>query len=237
MNSQLYTAASGLIVQSRNLEMVSNNLANLSTNGFRAQRTFSAVYQKHVGSPGNRSVALAGQWESRTPGTMLPTGNPLDVALGRDELLVIETPAGRRYSRDGALAVSQDGRLIDNHGFAVLDPEGRPITGLGTNSAIASGGKVMRDGNEIARLQIARFDPAILRREGDNLLTADGRDQDVVPVAEPELRPGHLEQANTNGVEELVRLIEVRRAFEGYQRLISLTMNDVNRKTVNEIAK
>ncbi|ANM30551.1 hypothetical protein ABI59_14650 [Acidobacteria bacterium Mor1] len=237
MNSTLYTAASGLIVQSRNLEIVSNNLANLSTNGFRAQRTFSSVYQQHVGSPGNRSVALAGEWESRNPGAMLPTGNPLDIALGRDELLVIETPAGRRYTRDGALAVSQDGRLVDNRGYAVLDPQGVPIAGLGANTTIAAGGKVLRDGNEVSQLQIARFDPALHRREGDNLLTTDDRDNDVVPVEDPELQPGHLEQANTSGVEELVRMIEVRRAFESYQRLISLTMNDVNRKTVNDIAK
>ncbi len=237
MNSTLYTAASGLIVQSRNLEIVSNNLANLSTNGFRAQRTFSSVYQQHVGSPGNRSVALAGEWESRNPGAMLPTGNPLDVALGRDELLTIETPAGRRYTRDGALAISQDGRLVDNRGYSVLDPQNMPITGLGPNSAITPGGKVMRDGVEVSQLRVARFDPELHRREGDNLLTADGRDKEVETVAEPELQSGHLEQANTSGVNELVRMIEVRRAFESYQRLISLTMNDVNRKTVNDIAK
>ena len=237
MNSQLYTAASGLIAQARKLDMVANNLANVSTNGYRAQRTFQNVYQRHVGSPGNRAVALAGSWEPAGAGVHAPTGNPLDVALGDGQLLVLQTPAGRRYSRDGALSIGSGGELVDAKGNAVLDPRGVPITGLDAGSEILADGRVMRDGNEVATLQIARYDPELHQRVGGNLLSAAGREDDVDVVEDPQLRPGHVEQSNAAAVEELVRLIEIKRAFETYQKLVSLTMNDVNRRAVNDIAK
>lgn len=242
MNSQLYIAASGLLVEERRVELIANNLANLGTNGFRAQRSFSAIYRGVAPDAGplllasNHGVALAGAYEVPGPGPMRPTGRPLDVALGAESVLGVETADGRRYTRAGALQVAADGRLTDGGGRPVLDSAGRPIGGLTPAAEITADGRVLESGAERGRLLVLRDGAGVLQPEGDNLLSAQGRDAELETVNEPSLQPGWLEGSAADAMGELVLLIEAQRAFESYQRLISLTMNDINRKAVTELA-
>jgi flagellar basal body rod protein FlgG len=241
MNSQLYIAASGLLVEERRLELIANNLANLSTAGFRAQRAFSTVYRASADMAGplphaaNQAVALAGVYEVPGPGPAFSTGRQLDVALD-DGLLAVETPAGRRYTRAGTLDVSREGRLIDGAGRAVLDANGRPIDGLTAAAGITADGRVVERDAERGRLLVVRDPAKVLRPEGGNLLGADGRDAQLETVAQPALQPGWLESSATVALSELVSLIDAQRAFESYQKIVSTTMNEVNRKAVTEIA-
>jgi flagellar basal-body rod protein FlgG len=184
----------------------------------------------------NRQVALAGTYEVPGPGPQRPTGRGLDVALGADELLVVLTDAGRTYTRNGALAVTPTGELTDAGGHPVLGAGAVPVTGLSTSAVVTASGDVVDGERLLGRLLVVRDPGGLLEPLGDGLLTAGGRDASLETVAVPTVLPGHLEGSTTNPVEELVRLLEAQRAFESYQRLITMTMYDVNRRTVGEIA-
>lgn len=242
MNSQLYTAASGLLVEERRIELIANNLANLSTPGYRSQRAFSAVYQRFApGAPdamrvANASVALAGAYEVPGTGPLRQTGRDTDCALENGTFLVVQTPAGRRYTRAGNLEVTPAGTLADAAGNPVLGTDGRPLGGLGPGAAIQADGRIVEGETDRGRILIVRDPNGVLRREGSNLLTAEGKDAQIENVGDPALRPGWLEASGVDPVGELVRLIEAQRAFESYQRLISTTMNDVNKAAATQIA-
>ncbi len=242
MDSQLYTAASGLLQEERRLELISNNLANLSTPGYRAQRAFATVYQKLGPEAGaivrgaNAGVAIAGTFEVPGPGPIRSTGRDLDVALEDGDLLAVETPGGRRYTRAGNLGVSTDGKLVDAAGRAVLGTDGKPIQGLGAGASIAADGSVLEGDNEVGRLLVVRDPKKVLAREGNNLLSAVGNDAALATVADPTVRPGWLEGSGTDALGELVHLIEAQRAFESYQKLVSTSMNEVNRRAANDLA-
>lgn len=241
MNSQLYTAASGLLAEERRLELISNNLANLSTPGFRAQRAFTEVFQRFGPESAegvraaNAAVAVAGAYEIPGPGPLRETGGPLDLALDPSQLLAVETAGGRRYTRAGSLAVTSSGELTDATGRRVLGADGKPIAGVTPRAAVAADGRVVDGDTEVGRLLVVRDPKRVLRPEGDNFLTADGDDAALEIVADPEVKPGWLEGSATNALGELVELIQAQRAFESYQKLVSTTMNEVNRRAVNDI--
>jgi flagellar basal body rod protein FlgG len=242
MNSQLYSAASGLVVERQRLDLIANNLANLSTPGFRAQRLFTIPFGRTeagvraVATPAGLSVAVAGMYNVPGPGPLRDTGRALDVALDDGTYLVVGTAAGRRYIRGGSLGVSADGTLIDDTGRSVLGTDNKPIKGLGTDAKLTGDGRVFEASEERGRLRVMRDASGVLQRVGNNLLSAQGRDAALQNVDDAQLRPGWLEGSGTDALGELVRLIESQRAFESYQKLVSLTMNEVNRRAVNELA-
>jgi flagellar basal body rod protein FlgG len=235
MNAQLYTAASGMVTGEREVEMITNNLANLSTPGFRAQRSFTAAIAAARASA-NRSVALAGSYEVPGPAAARPTGGKLDVALEADDLLAVDTPSGRRYTRAGNLEISPDGDLVDVAGRPVVGTDGRAVDGLTHAAAIDPSGRLVENGEEVGRVMIVRDVAGVLHPEGSGLLSAEGRDAKLEVVEEPTLRPGWLDGSAADPMQELVRLVEAERAFESYQKIVKLTMNEVNRRAVNEIA-
>jgi flagellar basal body rod protein FlgG len=235
MNAQLYTAASGLVTGEREVELIANNLANLSTPGFRARRSFTAAIDAAIGSA-NRAVALAGAYEVPGPAAARPTGGRLDVALEQDDLLAVETPSGRRYTRAGNLEVTRDGDLVDVAGRPIVGTDGRPIDGLEPTAEIDPSGRIVVAGSEVARLLVVRDPDGVLEPEGSGLLSAAGRDGALDVVDEPSLRPGWLDGSAADPMQELVRLVEAQRAFESYQKIVKMTMNEVNRRAVNEIA-
>lgn len=247
MNTELYTAASGMALEARRVEMISHNLANANSLGFRSERSFAAVYGGTAGTvtpegfSAHRPVALAGSYELPGPGPLRQTGGSLDVALTDGDFFSVETEAGVRYSRLGSLRVSDEDRLVDIAGNPVLDTRGAPIVGLASGAVISDEGEVFErlpDGDE-SRGRIAFFqDPAgLLSRRGDGLLDAGGRDDELVDAAGARVEVGFLEGAVADPIGEMIRLVDAQRAFQGYQRLINLTMNDVNRRIIDAVAR
>lgn len=234
MNSSLYTATSGLLREELRLTTVANNLANARSDGFRPQRTFVESYltasQRQEPSLASLfpSVRTAATYASPGRGPLEPTGRALDVALPDEHFFAVETPAGVRYTRLGELSVDDAGRLIDHHGNPLLDADGDPLGELEQDVVIDGEGSLSVDGAPRGKVAIYRGE---LSPVGEGLY--EGNPQ---RVDDAKLTLGFLERSAVDAVQELVRLIESQRAFERYQRVISLTMNDVNRRAVSEIA-
>lgn len=216
-----YIVLSRLSAQLRATAVLANNVANVDTPGFQAERPIFAEHlhrQRDVVPPsGGRPVAFAldrATWRDTAPGPMATTGNPFDVGIQGEGFLVLETPRGERYSRAGRLHLDADRRLVDALGNAVLSDAGQPIA-LAAGDArieIQGDGTVRSENGVIARLRVVRFeDPQAMRPEGDHLFAADAP---ALPVERPNLVQGALEGSNVRGVVELTRLTAELREFQ-----------------------
>jgi flagellar basal-body rod protein FlgG len=235
----LYSSAAGMQSQQVNLDVISNNLANVNTTGFKKvkaefqdllyQTTRSAGAEQGAGNQlptgvqighGSRLVATSKVF---TNGELTQTGERLDVAIQGDGFFEVQLPDGSRaYTRDGALKTASDGRIINSDGY-VMQGGFAPIPVGTTAINIASTGEVTTtgtNGNQTFRVQIVRFaNPSGLESIGRNLYKetpASGTPEMGNPGENGfgELEQGYLEMSNVKVVEEMVNMIVAQRAYE-----------------------
>jgi len=237
MDAAMYKALSGAVVEMRRLETASQDLANINTAGYKAQRlAFSEVLAKRV-PPEDRPggfVAVAGQRTNLHQGAIEGSGNPFHLALEGDGYFVIQTPRGERYTRNGSFTLRADGTLITPGGDAVLG-EGGPLQLSGASVAVSPDGTVRSDSNEIGKLRLVRFnDGAKAEKEGANLFRSDGAN--ITDTSDARVVQGHLEQSNVGAVDSMVALIAINRNFESYQRAMKL-LDSVTEKMLSDSAR
>lgn len=247
MNRIMNTAASGMAAQQLNVDTIANNLANVNTPGYKKNRIEfqDLLYQTvrpagseivdgaesptelQVGS-GTRPVATTKMY---TQGEIVETGNPLDIAIDGDGFLQILMPDGViNYTRDGALKISSDGKLVNSDGF-ILEPEiSLPLDTVGVS--ISRDGRVsvfisgVTEPEEIGQLELVRFiNPAGLKNLGHNLYqqtTASGEPIYGNPSTEGfgNIEQRYLETSNVNVVDEMVNMIVAQRAYEINSKVI-----------------
>ncbi len=186
-------------------EVTANNVANVNTDAFKADRLTAARV------PGSNAPVPVGATDLR-PGAIRDTGRPLDVALEGEGYLVVGTPGGERLFRGGSLRLDAGARLVDMHGDPVLGETG-PLVLTGGSIEVAADGSVRVDGTFVDRLRrVAVDDPGALRKEGA------GR---YVPATPPRplgdaggmLRQGAIEDPNLDPVLAMVDMVAVQRAF------------------------
>jgi len=197
------------------MAILANNLANVNTPGYKAdQVSFSEVLDEATGLP----TVSATQYTEMTGGSREQTGNPLDVAVDGDGFFVVNTPDGRRFTRDGSFRLGADGTLgtadgnpvLGSSGPIVLDPE---VSGI----RIDPNGKVWADGEEVDTLQVVAFPAgAPPAKVGGNLFDGTGD----TPVENPRVSQGALERSNVSSILEMSRMIEIARGYEAYQKLV-----------------
>ena len=228
MDRMIYTAMTGATALVNRQQAIANNLANVSTNGFRAElSTYRSVPLQGAGAS-TRVMALeatAGHLE--TPGAMNSTGRNLDVAAVGNAYFAVQGLDGlEAYTRGGNLQVAVDGTLTSATGLPMLDEGGAPIA-IPENSqvAIASDGSVAaRVGNEPSQLLgrmklVTPTDDVRIKRVNDGLYrAADGTPLPADPEAR--LKDGMLEGSNVNAIEAMVGMIAVARQFEQQMRLL-----------------
>ena len=239
MWNMLRVASSGLQAQQRALDVSANNLANTRTTGFKSRRV-NLVDVKPAeatfGTPGNAAPAQVGEGvdvgailPNWAPGSPMPSEHPLDVAIAGDGFLQVTLPDGRTaYTRDGAIRVDADGQL--GIGPGRLNPPIALPPGA-ANPAIAPNGQVTAeitpgDRQVIGQIELARFpNPDGLEATGENMFVATpaaGAPVVGAPGADGlgALVPGHLESANVDAAEELVRVMTAQRAYSINLRLL-----------------
>ncbi|NWG13351.1 MAG: flagellar hook-basal body protein [Acidobacteria bacterium] len=244
MNSGLYTAYSGLRAQVTALDRLSNNLANLSTVGFKEGRSFFTLLNRTIdardstqlSSVINSQVTLAEGAVDEEDGSLLPTGRDLDLALSGNGYLTIDTPRGIRYTRNGRLILGKEGVLSTADGSPVLGENGPIRLGPGKILVNEQGG-VYLEGRLVDRLKLAAFsDPSLLQREGKSLLFPAGEQIRAV-APRVQVHQGYLEQSNVNAVASVVGLVEILRHFEAIQKSVQLLMNDINAKAIEKLGR
>ena len=231
----VWSAAGGMRIESRRLEIIANNLANVSTTGYKRDVPFIQTFNEALESRGTASPRLTSH-VSLQEGAMKVTGNPLDIAIEGEGFLELSGAGGNRYVKSASFTLSPDGRMLLPDGSA-LNGRGGPVMIDGNEVSITSEGRVIVDGSEQDTLRVvAPGEAGRLVRSGNNLFMMRGEARE----GREELfkvRQGYLESSNVDVVQEMINMIEASKAFEAYEKTLSTIMNDVNYKTVNIIGK
>ncbi len=236
----LLEALEGGRLLERRLNVAANNLANVDTPGFKKDViTFREVLMRKYprGWRTFKEVTVKTDFQQ---GPVKFTGNPLDVAITGEGFFKVETPAGIAYTRAGNFRLDRERRLVTPEGYPVL-ADGAPIVvdpGLAKGGLITlpnerflinADGTISVDGTEVGRLDVVTFaDLSVLQKRGENLFVAKEGAQEI-PVENPGLRQGHLEQSNTDPLVEMVSLIEIQREFEAIQKGIQHSSENTSR--------
>jgi flagellar basal-body rod protein FlgF len=233
VSSGIYVATAGAVAQSNALDATANNIANASTAGFHGDRV---TFREALTAARSPDVATVGAGTTRIDsqaGALQPTENPLDLALDGDGYFAVATPNGPRYTRAGNFQLDGARNLVTADGLAVRGEGGAPIN-LPADAqaiAVAEDGTVSADGATLGKLELVRFAPAQVKREGGSLFSATGR-----PLAgdPPRVRSGMLESSNVNVVRGVVDLVKVSRTYESLMRMIQ-GYHDVESRAAREL--
>ncbi len=241
MMKSLWIAKTGLTAQQAQLDVISNNLANVGTSGFKRSRAVfeDLMYQttRAPGAPSSQQTQVATGMQVGTgvrpvaterlfsQGNLQQTSNPKDVAINGSGFLQVLMPDGSAaYTRDGSLQVNAEGMLVTASGYPLQPAVTVPANS--TNMTIGSDGTVTIQPagssaiTQVGSLQLVQFpNPAGLESRGENLFTetpSSGAPNTVTPGANGAgvLMQGYVETSNVNVVEELVNMIQTQRAYE-----------------------
>lgn len=233
MVTGLYAAGVGMLALERKQDVVANNIANAATPGFKRQEAvdkgfYQLLYHEarnpfwanRINGPGG-GLNTTETYTDFKGGPLEQTGDPLNVALIGPGFLSVQTPQGVRYTRDGHLSIDPQGRLTTSDGFLVQGQGGQPIAAQGTHIEIGDGGAVMVDGQQAGTLALTEFaDGRLLEREGYNLWRATDAAQGQ-PAGATSIAAGMLEASNVQVPAEMVNMINVSRAYEANQRVLT----------------
>ncbi len=217
MATSSFVSLSGQLALDRRLSTIANNIANAKTAGYRAAGVnFDAVVSSTA--PFETVFASAGDNHiNMSSGAFVRTGNPLDVAIQGEGFMALRSPTGTYYSRDGRLSLTESGDLINTLGHPVLSAGGAPIT-LDVRAGaptIGKDGSIVQNGQKTAQLGLYQIDPSqgFTRSEGSGIIPTKPAEP-VDDFLTNGFSQGFVEESNVNPVTEMVKLIQVTRAFE-----------------------
>jgi flagellar basal-body rod protein FlgF len=226
METSIIVALSRQDTLRRHLDVVANNLANMNTIAFKAERMMFADHLMRAGSgdhPANDAIAFVRDVATvRDPadGKLEETGGDLDVALLGEGYLVVDSPGGQCYTRDGHLRLDETGQLVTDDGLPVLTQGGAPLLfdAQDTRISIAYDGTVSSEMGDLGQLRVVRFaHPERMQSVGGGLFETDEKPEDVVA---PTVLQGMLESSNVQPIIEMERLIDLHRAYDQARVLI-----------------
>jgi flagellar basal-body rod protein FlgF len=243
----LYLSANGLVTQGMRADVIANNLANTSTNGFKKdflslrqrdpevlrQGGITRTTQRHLlaiggAVEGDRSFSIFNQ------GTLVKTGNPLDVAIEGEGLFKYSDGEKTYYSRNGNFQVDPEGVLRGVNGLAVLSDDNEPIVVEENDYFIDGSGRVMVNNDAVAQIALVSLsDINALHKVGENMYENSGGANEVASTAI--LSPGHVEGSSVSAVKEMTALIEAQRAYQANAKMISI-QDETLGKALTQIA-
>jgi flagellar basal-body rod protein FlgF/flagellar basal-body rod protein FlgG len=252
MQNSLLVGLSRQVALGRELDVIANNIANLNTTGFKAD---GSLFEQYL-SPTARATDVPfidrrvsfvrdrGTWHDLSQGPTERTGNPLDVVIDGKGFLVVKTPNGDRYTRNGSLQINAKGTLVTSEGYEVAGGSG-PITLQATDRDISisqEGTVSVREGKSTAdsirgKLQIVAFDNAQqmkLQKGGSGTFIAP---TGVTPAPDKSSRilQGVIEKSNVRGVVEMTRMIEITRSYTQVAAMLQ-QQNDLRSNAINKLA-
>lgn len=244
MENALLIGLSRQVALARELDVIANNMANVNTNGFKARSSRFAEYLMPKASadafpsPDRRLsyVIDAGTPVDFSTGSIDRTGNPLDAAINGDAFFAVQTPAGERYTRNGAFQLNPQGQLVNSDGFPVLGDNG-PIAfdPQESGAEIGADGTVTTSQGQRGRIRLVRFDnPQALVNEGANLFSSAAPAQ--AAGATSRIQNGAVERSNVKAVVEMTRLMEVNRSYSSVASTVS-RIDELRRTAIQRLAE
>ena len=230
-NTVLAVISQQLGVQ-RQMDVIANNIANANTVGFKSERMLFTEFLQDIGN--GQTVALvkdAAVVRDLSDGPLMPTNNPLDVAIRGEGFFQVETPDGILYTRSGRLHLDADGALVTTDGYALLSDDTLPILTVpgDTEITIQTDGTVSSESGEIGRLTVVAFDdPYGVRKLGGGLYESDDLPR---PSDSASIIQGALEGSNVEPITEMTRMIAVLRSYQGSQKL-GTEEHDLRRRAI-----
>lgn len=238
MENSIYLALARQSVLRTNMDIVSNNIANMSTHGFRGQ---NVLFEEYISDPARNEDPLSfvydyGEYQATSPGSFEQTGNPLNVALSGPGFMAVQSPGGQTaYTRDGNFQMLPDGTLANSAGNPILGAGGPIAIPAGsTEIVIDKNGIVLNQNGQIGQIQIVEFENIqTLKPMGNNMYSTDAPPQ---PATRTTAEQGFLEGSNVNPIVEMTRMIEILRDFQSTQRLLD-TENERLLTAVQKLTK
>lgn len=246
----LYSAVSAMVMNATRQQVLSHNIANVQTPGFKQILTTATGFMQgqaaytngnlqaspinYVGTLG-LGTQIGEEFIDYGQGAMQKTSNPLDVALQGNGFFTVQTPDGTRYTRDGRFLRDAENALVTVDGYQVLDDAGQPIELPDGEVSISPEGIISVNGTEVATLGIGVFaDPeAELQHTEGNLFTgpAASTGEDV-----PQVVQGYLETSNANISQLMTQMVEVGRSYEAAQKLVQ-NQDELVGKTIASLGR
>ncbi|KEO52324.1 flagellar hook-basal body complex protein [Thioclava indica] len=222
MDNAIYATLSRQSGLMQEMRTVANNIANVSTTGFRREGVIFSEYISGLEDNGpSLSMAYAnGRNIDLQQGGLTQTGGRFDFAIEGEGFFMIETPQGNQLTRAGSFIPSPEGELLSPDGYRLLDPGGTPVAVPGgvQDIALASDGTLSAAGEPIAQVGVfLPSDPNELTHVGGTRFAAEAGAE---PMEGATLLQGYLEDSNVNPVSEISRMIEVQRAYELGQKFL-----------------
>ena len=222
------------------MNVVANNVANMNTTGFKSEQVLFTQYVMPVARDGvfntpDQPVSYTEDWATIhdfSAGAIAQTGNDLDIALQGKGFLAVQTPAGDRWTRAGALKINNQGVLVDNNGYPVLS-DGGPIRFAANETDIrfSENGAISSSAGSKGSLRIVEFaDPQVLKREGNNLFSGG------TPLAATDTKvvQDALEKSNVSAVRQIAEMIRVNRSYQSMAQL-SKRQDELRRSAISTL--
>jgi flagellar basal-body rod protein FlgF len=245
----IYFSARGMSIESIKQDVISNNLANVNTNGFKkdtvAVQSFSEYLLRVQQNSGSRMLGAVNQSPlidsivtRYDMGMLEQTGKDTDFAITGEGFFVIQTPQGLRYTRDGSFHLDREGYLVTAEGHYVLNTAGDPIES-GSGTLVVDSHGVIRDGigSLIGQMQIAGFtreQQLQMQKQGHNLFAMP---EGIMPAQLVGTVQQHaVERSNVDVIREMVEMITVTRMYEANQKSVQ-TQDELLGKSINEVGR
>lgn len=218
-----YNTYLGSMAQEHRMNIISNNLANINTPGFKRD---VPVFEGYI----VKSTAI-----HFSQGTFRETGNRLDLALSGPGFFQVDTPNGVRYTRNGNFTLNEQGQVVDMQGAPLVG--GGVVPPETVDLHITTDGRVMADGAQVGQVELVEFeDLRILAKEGNSYFAPKIEGVAGNPAEETTVEQGYLEMANVDAVEQSVNLIDTVRTYEVFQKII-FSFEEADQKSINEVGR
>jgi len=228
MTNGLYSGVAAMASNQRRLDSIAQNLANLTTTGYKSRRAFVEAFDEARGGVSRRQTGVRTRIDF-AQGGLIDTGNPLHLALHGEGFFAAESPEGEVYTRNGELRLTDAGVLTTYHGYPLAwETAGGTIDPLGEAIVVDGAGNVRQGATDVGRLRLVDFeDTGPLRQDTEGYFHAPPSLREK--AAAPEVRQGALEGANTSAIDEMVAMIRVQRQFESASNVVGMIADSYRR--------
>jgi flagellar basal-body rod protein FlgF len=230
----IFLAGRSMDSKFKSIEVISNNLANVNTNGYKKAMPFNEVINQF------NNVEIK-QMTNFKQGSFTATGNPLDLSVDGNAFFTVQGEDGMDFTRGGKFSISDDGYLVNDQGYKVLGSNG-PINLNGylldknQSVKISKHGDITVGNNYVDKLLMVKPEPSdkFIRKDGANFTSQDGR-YFVADESEYQVNQGYLEQSNVNPIEEMVNMMKLHNEYDSASKMVTFLNQSLSE--ANEIGK